>query len=243
MLLETCDIEHQHDLLVTVFKFLAEHLDTKWLMGNGAVVEPELAADQRDKLLQWLLGLVNHSPAVVLERVGPPYTTGPEGMAALRALLCGFLSEGETRKGCTVGSVLQRLLRKAELGSVATDLRLAPERLLAHTFGVSRIVYGEAESQTEAVEIGGEEPVVPAPTRKSPTRSQRRKHHKHKKVVRADCMHVRNARREVAEIYEKKVIADGVDDRKGHRRDEMPEFLSECTCSSPLALESPRELT
>ena len=51
------------------------------------------------------------------------------------------------------------------------------------------------------------------------------------------------ARREVAEIYEKKVIADGVDDRKGHRRDEMPEFLSECTCSSPLALESPRELT
>ena len=40
-------------------------------------------------------------------------------------------------------------------------------------------------------------------------------------------MQVRNARREVAEIYEKKVIADGVDDRKGHRRDEMPEFLSE----------------
>ena len=111
----------------------------------------------------------------------------PEAWPA-RALLCGFL-QAETRKGCTVGSVLQRLLRKAEFGSVATDLRLAPERC-SPTFGVSRIVYGEAESQTEAVE-GGEEPVVPAPTRRARHGASGGSTTLHKKVVRADCMQVR----------------------------------------------------
>ncbi len=227
-LLGRCTIEQQHKVLSVTLDCLDEHLDASLLP------EP-LLPNQNEHLTQWLLRLNEHSPRVLLHATaGSPQKT--------RSLLVRLLQFAEREWNCTVGSVINKLLVAEEMYATPGQLGLAPERLVAHTFGVSRQGQDDQSSgvfqstQTDGPmlkeeEEEGEDAGQGSTKGRSRQRKGRRRSERVKKtnlkVVRANPLTLRLARQRVAKLYEKKAVADAVDDEKGHRRDEMPEFVAE----------------
>ena len=236
-LLVSCSIEQQHELLSVLLQYLGERLDVSWFHDPDVPLIPA----QVEHLTQWLLRLNAHSPRVILH--------GFQGnLTDIRALLVQLLqyAEVECTPPCTVGSVLKNLLIGAEMHATPKQLGLAPERLLSHTFGVSRQKNGANGEWADTVDNGtqtdgnddddGTDDDDEGAQKKGKRRRRRRRgggrlngrqSNRSMKVLRAAPIPIRNARRRVAKLFEKKCVADLVDDKKGHRRDELPEFVAE----------------
>jgi hypothetical protein len=202
------DMQQCHAILSTVLRYIGSELNVK-LFDNPAV---PVNNHQIEHLLQWLLRLKGWSAEDILR--------GLSMEEDVRTLLVKLLQMAEATKGCTTGSVLERLLSEASISIIAVQLELDPLELLQKTFGVSRRVPVQTvatASQTDEPQKEQEEEEI------KPTKI-RRKQAKRENVT---SMPIRVARRAVAKIFQKKAIADFVDDKAGHRRDELPEFIAE----------------
>lgn len=221
-LLGRCTTEQQHKVLGVTLVCLDKHLDANLL-------PTPLLASQNEHLTQWLLRLNEHSPRVLLQATA-------ENPQNTRSLLVRLLQFAEREWNCTVGSVISKLLVAEDMHATLKQLALAPERLVAHTFGVSR--QGQTHqscgvvksTQTDGPMLELQEEQQEDSGRSRQRKGKRRSDHGKKtplKVVRANPLPLRLARQRVAKLYEKKALADAVDDERENRRDEMPEFVAE----------------